>query len=160
MWLGAFVITNRSCPNGICGEAGFVFLPLFIPPFIATVAVIVIDITRLFKRLTPVKYSPRISWLVPTLCIGVPILGLIFVSFFSFQKDHYSFQKAVDVIVNCRASALGGYGSNLYIYLKTDPASEIKVTGGESARTALINAARDNARACGYDLSRFELPIN
>ncbi len=160
MWLGVFIVSNRSCPNGGCGEAGLVLVPLFIPPLIATVAAIVIDITYLFKRFAPIRYRPMISWLMPTLLIGMPVLWLIIASLYSFQKDHYSTQKATTVIRNCQASALGGYGSNPYIYLKTDPTSAIKVTGGESARLALINAARNSTRACGYDFRRFELPAN
>jgi hypothetical protein len=160
MWLGAFIVSNRSCPNGSCGEAGLIFLPLFIPPFIATVAAIVIDITHLSKRIAPSKYDPTISWLIPTLLIGMPVLWLIFASFYSFQKDHYSTKKAVSIIENCEASALGGYGTNPYIYLKTGPTSAIKVTGGASARLALTDAAKNSAKACRYDLSRFVLPTN
>jgi hypothetical protein len=160
MWLCAFIVSNRSCPNGSCGEAGLVLVPLFILPFIATVAAIVIDITYLSKRIAPAKYGPKISWLIPTLLIGMPVLWLIIASFYSFQKDHYSTNKAVSIIEKCEAGALGGYGANPYFYLKTNPTSAIKVTGGESARLALTDAAKNSAKTCGYDLSRFELPAN
>jgi hypothetical protein len=159
-WLGAFVVSNRSCPNGSCGEAGLILIPLFIPPFITTFAAVVLDITYLIKRVTPVKYKRTTTRLVPILLVVLPILWLIFMSFYRFQKDHYSTKKAVGVIERCEASALGGYGPNPYIYLKSAPTSAIKVTGGTSARLALTDAANNSAAACGYDLSMFELPAN
>jgi hypothetical protein len=160
LWLGAFFVSNRSCPAGSCGEAGIILIPLFIPPFIATVAAVVFDITHLSKRIAPAKYGPMISWLIPTLLVGMPVLWLIIASFYSFQKDHYSTQKAVSFIENCEASALGGYGANTYIYLKNDPTRPIKVTGGEAAPLALTEAATNSAGTCGYDLNRFDPPVN
>jgi hypothetical protein len=93
MWLGAYYIGIRSCPQNSCGEAGLVFVPLFLLPLIATISALILDITLFVKRASPDRYKPLITRLVPTLFIGLPLLWAITVAIFTFNQHNFSTKK-------------------------------------------------------------------
>lgn len=99
-------------------------------------------------------------WLIVIVVVGGLLLWAAAVSFTRFRQNNYSLGKAVSVIQNCQAKALGGYGPQPYLFLKTDPNKAIKVSGGDQARQTLVAAAQTNAVSCNYKLDDFGSPTD
>jgi hypothetical protein len=157
LWLLLWLLSRHMCTSD-CGDVGLVLAPLVVPVFLATCALVVMDITLMARGVSPPRFKHWVSWLTPLVLVLAPVSWLAVTGYVGYRQDHYSIERAVTVVKACEARSLGGYGPHPYLFLKSDPYTSITVSGGDAARVALNKAAVESASRCDYDLGDFYLP--